>query len=552
MTDSESTEKGHTQSEIIELVIGLLRRRRWWIILPACAVALGSIVVSAFLPNRYDSEATILVVKQRVPERYVTPTSSTDMASLDAMTQDVLSRTRLAQIIDELGLYAKQRRRLAPEELIDLMRRDVSIKPVRTDERNKDSFDALKISFTAPNPHLAQEVVSRLTTLFIQQNLKIREEQATTTTKFLREQLETARASLAEQEQRLRDFKMEHLGELPQEQQGNLSILASLETQLQNVSSNLSRALQQKLYLESMLSQYQALAPGASGVAVLGSPSTTDAPTPLESAQKRLADLDSERERLLAIYTPQHPDVVRKNHEIARQRALTEKLISKLAEGAKVQKSGSATPASETRVELAKAPARESPVVAQLRSQLDANRLEIEDLKKSEQGLKASVSQYHTRLNLTPVREQQLTSILRDYDLLKQHYADLLNKEQQSQLAATLEKQQEGQQFRLVDPPSLPTLPASPKRMNINLGGAAAGLALGLALAFLREKTDSVFHGEKAVSRHFDIPLVVGIPLLVSDRERRIRASKTVLEWVAGSALAMAVLVAEFYAFKHR
>src|SRR5258708_760493 len=235
MVDSEDQ-----QSDILGNVTGLLRRRRWWIIPTACVTALATIFVSYRLPNRYDSEATILVVQQRVPERYVTPTSSTDIKSLDAMTQDVLSRTQLLAIIDELGLYPKERGRLAPEELVDLMRHDLTLKPVQN-EAHKDAVDALKIGFTADNPHRAQAVTSRLTALFIQQNLKTREDLANTTTKFLREQLGSARAKLTEQEQRLREFKMQYLGELPEQQAGNLGILSSLQSQLQNTSSNLSR-----------------------------------------------------------------------------------------------------------------------------------------------------------------------------------------------------------------------------------------------------------------------------------------------------------------------
>src|SRR5579872_1744646 len=204
MPDSDEDQSGR----MLDQALGLAWRRRWWIILTASATALGTIVFSYQLPNKYNSEATILVVQQQVPERYVTPTTTTDIKSLDAMTQDVLSRTQLLRIMDELALYPKEKRRLAPEELVELMRRDISLAPVQSDPSKKD-LDALKISFLAESPRLAQMATSRLTTLFIQQNLKTKQDMANTTTSFLRQQLEASRTKLVDQEQRLRDYKMQ-------------------------------------------------------------------------------------------------------------------------------------------------------------------------------------------------------------------------------------------------------------------------------------------------------------------------------------------------------
>ena len=185
----------------------------------------------------------------------------------------------------------------------------------------------------------------------------------------------------------------------------------------------------------------------------------------------------------------------------------------------------------------------------QLKSQLEANRLEIENLSKEEEKLKASIDQYQKRLNQTPVREQQLAGVLRNYDQLKQDYADLLNKESQSRMAADLEKRQEGQQFRMVDQPSLPTVPSSPNRIKISLGGLAGGIALGLALAFLADFRDRSFRSEKILAERFAIPLVVGVPLVLTPGEQRVRTWMRTLEWTAGSGLALVVFVAELYEF---
>ncbi len=168
-------------------------------------------------------------------------------------------------------------------------------------------------------------------------------------------------------------------------------------------------------------------------------------------------------------------------------------------------------------------------------------------MARDEKQVKAEISQYQERLNLTPVREQQLAGLLRDYDLLKQDYADLLSKETQSQLAGSLEKRQAGQQFRLIDRPSLPLAPSFPKRLPIGLGGAAAGLVLGAVLAFLADIRGGSFYSEKDLSRNFSLPLVISIPLLRTPSEERAQTWKRALEWIAGTAVFTIVLAAEFY-----
>lgn len=514
----------------------VLIKRRWSITSTAVTIALGTIAVSVQFPNRYTSEATIFAVQQRVPERYVVPNATADPSqALEAMVQEVLSRPQLLAVINELGLHMEKRRRLKPEQLIQLVRRDLTVKPL---ERmlGRGDVNAFKISFIAETPQLAQLVTQRLTTLFIEQNLKTRADQAATTTKFLHEQLEAARKDLHAQEQRLRDYKMQYLGELPEQQQGNLGILGSLQSQLDNVMASRNQAQQQRLYLESLLSEY-----GRSGKrsAPIRS-STGEIITPQQVAENELTRLQTEKKNLLAVYTSRHPEVLRKESEITVQHNMLEALkAAKLAAPEKQVTSRDDPPNSEPDI-----------VVAQLRSQVKANSLEIDNLVNKEQKLRADIETYQSRLNVIPMREQQLTSMQRDYDLLKQHYGELLKKQQESQLATDLEKRQEGQQFRLADPPNLPTVPSSPKRVKISLIGLAGGLVLGCALAFLVEFRNPSFRTEEDL-RKLELPLFVGIPYLLTPPEERSRSRKRVLEWLAASAVVSVVALAELYVYRH-
>ena len=268
-------------SETLNQVRSAVTRRRWWILLPASLTTFATLLVLSRVPNRYTSEATLLVVQQQVPQRYVLPTTTTDIReALQATTQEVLSRTRLLQMIDEFGLYTTERKRLSPEGLLELMRHDIGIEPIEGQSAQKD-VNSFKISFISNNPQLAQEVTSKLTSLFIEQNLVTREHQATTTTNFLQEQLEATKNRLSEAEEQVRSFKMQNLGELPEQQQGNLAILSGLQSQLQNTMSSLSRAQEQREYLKS-LSAYRALT--IEGDLARLKAGASDAPGPLHSS----------------------------------------------------------------------------------------------------------------------------------------------------------------------------------------------------------------------------------------------------------------------------
>ena len=491
----------------------------------------------SYVPNRYTSEATLLIVQQQVPERYVVPTTTTDINNvLGAMSGEVLSRTRLLAVIDDLHLYPRQRAQIAPETLVELMRRDIMMAPVQTTPGRR--VDAFKISFTSDSPDVAQAVTSNLTNLFIEENLKTRADQATTTTGFLHEQVESARQKLADQEQRLRDFKMQYLGELPEQQQGNLNILGGLHSQLDNVMAGLNRARQQQLYLESLLNEYRRLNRRTGAVAGSSGESM------LQIAERDLARMRSEREQLRSRYTDRYPDVLKKEEDIRRQEALVGKQKQAEAQMAAnpqaASSSSTAAPDPETNT-----------AVAQLSSQLNANRLEIENLSQSETKITAGIEGYEARLNLTPVREQQLTAMLRDYDLLKQNYTDLLNKELQSQLASNLEKRQEGQQFRLVDPPNLPMIPSSPKRVKITLGGLAAGLVFGFALAFFVDMRDRSVHSEEQLRQQLGFPMTIGIPFVRTPAEQRGASRKRALEWVAASVLLFTICLVGIQTLRH-
>ena len=533
-------------------VFGFLLRRRWWILVPLFCVSLATLAALLVIPKHYTSTATLLVVQQQVPQRYVVPNSTTDVTSaLQAMKQEILSRTQLLRMIDDFGLYPKQRKRFAPEQLVSLMLDNIDIVPINENPQHDKDFDAFRISFTTESALLAQQVTNTLTSLFINEYLRTGAEQSTNTTNFLHQQVEEKGKELQAQEERLKDFKLRFVGELPEQQQGNLGILTGLQGQLNNTTTSLNRAQQQRALLQAQLDatpRRRMVADPSIGIPVSspGSPNTGHLVTPLEAAQNELVRLQSARSALLSKgYTSQHPDMRTNQRDIARVEDTIKRLQAAAAPTEKPK-----TPPSVANAKPPVLDPGDDPAYVQLKSSLEATRLEIENLTSDEKRLKAEITQYENRINQTPVREQQQASIVRDTEVLRQQYAELQKKEQESQLATNLEKQQGGQQFRLIDPASLPTVPSSPKRVQLSLGGVAGGLALGLVLAVLMEMRDTSFHTEKDLAKHLGPPFVLGIPLLPTRKEERRRKKDSFYQWVAASAMVLLVLAAELYVLR--
>lgn len=497
-------EEDQSLSETIGGLVGLVTRRRWWIVIAAVSVTLAVVSITMRLPNRYTSEVILSVVQPQISQRYVESTAAPTTGSIiQGLTRDILSRNRLIRIADELGLYANVRQRLSTDGLAQLMQKDVQVELL--DNAGQNDFRAFKVIFTAATPQLAQAAASRIAFLFIEENLITRGDQAAKTVKFLSTELETAKAKLSEQEKRLQDFKMRNLSELPEQQQANVAILNDRRMQLQNVLAGLSRLQQQRTSLES-------------------------------SVGGRVATLESERSSLLIRFTPRHSEVIKKSKEIEEFQAVLERIRRGTPRGADLGSSAS----------------HSDPALAQWESQANSIALEADSLAREKQRLEAEIASYQNRVTVAPLAEQQLAVLLRDYELYKKEYTDLLGRQGQSQETARLEETQEGQHFRLVDQATLPLLPSSPKRLQMSLGGLGAGLAVGLALAFVIDLRTRTFHNEKEISRNFTLPLLVAVPELLTPAEERARSWKKVFESLAVSVMFLVVCAAELYVFRHQ
>src|SRR5579864_534805 len=224
-------------------------RRKWWVLVPAIVVSIAVLAVSLKLPKQYKSETLILVDPQKVPSEYVKATISGDVTDrLQTISQEILSRTRLQKIIDQFGLYKDKS--AVQEDIVEMMHKDITLDIVT--DRGRTGVGGFKISYVGSSPALAQQVTSQIASLFIEENLKVREQQAEGTDEFIESQLEKARQKLQEQEKKVQQFKGRYMGSLPEQEQTSLQLLGQFQALLQSNSDAIGRAEQQKTYLESV------------------------------------------------------------------------------------------------------------------------------------------------------------------------------------------------------------------------------------------------------------------------------------------------------------
>jgi succinoglycan biosynthesis transport protein ExoP len=526
----EDFEEKPAESLNLEQYWDLVRRRHWYFLVPLFVGWLLVWGASWFLPSVYKSATLILVEQPTMPKDYVVPNVTDDLQErVQSITQQILSRTRLLHIIDQLNLYSDERGRFTPDEIVAHMRKDIDIELVRNEDKRQ--VTAFNVSYLSRDPLVAQRVTSELTNLFISENLEVRQQASEDTTSFLESRLEEARKALAEQEEKVREFKDRHPGDLPTQIGSNLQILGGLQTQLQTEGDALNAAKQQSVYLQSLLNQYRTLQKTPrtkEGMPVAGLPAINEE---LDKLRAELADLTSH-------YTERHPDVRKLKDQVARTEKMRDQIITDLKAGANKAQTGDNTDA----VPQNEAQIGESSPMFQLQSQLRANQIEITNREQSIAALQAKINGYQAHLNQEPMVEQQLTDLSRGYDQSKANYDDLLKKKNGSEMATSMELRQKGEHFRVIDPPSLPVKPDFPNRLKFCGIGLGVGIALGLVFAGGTEYLDDRLHSEKALKALLPVAVIAELPSFTTSEEEKTERRKLWGAWVTAALVVVTIL----------
>ncbi len=469
----------------------ILKKRWWMIAIPAIILPIAAYAASYLVDPQYVSQTLVIVQQQKVPDNYVKPVIAEDLTGrLASMREQILSRSRLEPIITRFNLFAGQKATM--DERLDAMRRAIDIKPIQS--AMSRGVPGFYISFRASDARTAQAVCGEITSMFVNENLKSREQSAQGTTDFLRRQLEDAKRSLDEQDSKLAKFQQQYVGKLPGQEEPNMNMLASLNTQLDAATQALARMQQDQSYGQTILAQQarEFQTPESQRIAP-------------QAQQQELQQLLAQEADLTARYTADYPDVV----------AIKRKIADVRHEMAQAPPPSAAPTNNVQRNEPAS--------LLQLRAQVRAQELGIAQKKHDQAAIQSQIRVYQDRISSSPLVQEQYKILTRDYQTAHESYDALLKNMQQAKMATDLERQQQGEQFSVMDEPNLPDAPFSPKRPVFAAGGLALGLILGLAIVALLEYRDTAIRSDRDLWAFTKLPTLgtislIGDPVLASPK----------------------------------
>ncbi len=473
---------GHRQLKATDY-LNILKRHWLLIAIPAVLFPVIGVAATYFIAPRYLSQTLVLIEQQKVPDDYVKPVVSSDLDDrLASMQQQILSRSRLQPIVERMNLYPT----LSMADRVETAQKNILITPIHSEIAHSGGLPGFFISFQASDPRTAQAVCGEIESLFVNENIHDRTQSAEGTTDFLKGQLDDAKHSLDEQDARLADFQRKYNGKLPDEESPNLNMLTSLNTQLEAATQQLARMEQDKTYEDSMLAQQTR--------EVASDPVLQ----PVQAVQKaELDQLVAQEADMAAQYTSDYPDLIAIRRKISALRAKN------------AQQAATKTTVAVQHVE---------PVnVQQLRATIRAQEQGITEKRQEQANLQHSISIYQSRIESSPLVEEQYKEITRDDPPAQNFYDDLLAKMNQSKMATDLELRQQGQRFRVMDAPNLPDTPSFPKRPYFAGSGLLLGLTFGLGMTALLEYRDKSIRTEEDIRELLQMPTLAIISLTKAD-----------------------------------
>src|SRR5271167_402271 len=462
--------------------LALLKRRKFWFIFPAVAVVIATAVMAWRLPNIYRCEAIILVQPQKVPSSFVSSTVTTGMPDrIAAIYQQVTSPSRLKRIIDSLGLYPDIRKRDGEQDAVLVMMKAINVEQMTAMGANAPAF---RISYKGRNPAQAAQVTNQLTAMFIEENLKVREEQSYGTSDFIEGELKKVQQQLEEKDQELNEVRARYGQELPESGQFHLQEAAALGQQLHAAEEKIAQDQQQEADLQSLA--------GTTAPTV-----DLDLGTDMAGGASQAQELQTKLNSLRSRYGPNHPDV--------------RKLQAQLDEAKKNEADTQASPAAPPAARKI-----HNPVIEAQLEQLDQD---IEKQKERVAQLQSAMKQQLSSLQGIPAYREKIGMIQRDYDALQGRYRSLLDKKMAAETATSLESREKSERFVILDSAQIPERPYSPNRPIMMIGGALLGILVGMGIALGREYVDDSVRNEREAEKILGAPVLTGVPEILSVRQ---------------------------------
>jgi len=504
-------------------ILNIFWKRKEYVIAVFVVVFPLSVYLAKTLPDVYRSSTLLLITPQKLPASYINSTVTMSIQErIHTITQELLSRTSLEEIVERFDLYLLTGRESSMGERVGKVRKNIQIETPRM--RRGMSASSFRLSFESDSPEMAQQVAAALTSFFIEGNLKIREQRAKETTIFIKAETSRLRKEVEGQEARVNQYRAKYRYELPEQLPANLSRLEQVRRELESNFLRLLALEERKSNLEKQVVDEEKA--NQSLVA------TKDGGKEYLLPQwKRMESLKNQLESLLSRYSDNHPDVIGLKRELHAVEA---------EEPTQEPKSGKAV----TTV----VPRKKTPLSLVLSRKIADLDTEIKSVQSNNKILREKIVSYQVRVDNTPARSIELSKISRRYDITVSKYQDLLGKSLESELSENMEKKQKAEQFQVIDTANLPKSPVRPNRFRILLMGLVVGLGGGLGLAYLLAMIDSSFKNGNELSEYVNIPLLASIPV-ISTRGTVLQKRREQALLVLGSVVGLAagLVAVRFY-----
>lgn len=532
-----------------------LKRRKKHLTIPFLCIFVIGAAVAVLLPSVYKSATTILIEGQQIPTDFVRTTVTSFVEErIQILTQRIMSRSRLLEIVNRFDLYSELREKRTTEEIMGIMRDEIQLETISADVidtrtgRPTQATIAFTLSYQGKDPAVVQRITNVLASFYLEENLKIRERQARDTSSFLEDELNSLKVHLNDLERKIARFKEKHLSELPELMHLNIQTLTHIRRDIQQVDQDLKMLEDRKIYLQGQLETIKPHSPWISSTGeriptpeerleILKMQLTSASATlsdrypdvvklkneieelgkqvslkqDLADKGKRLAALRTDLKTLLNHHTEKYPDVISTRHKIKT----LESEIAKLSEEGNPVPVASAKP--------------DNPAYINLATQIESVTLQIEAKKREREELKRNVEDYQRRLEKTPQVEKAYLGLTRDRENSWSRYQEILKKLMEARVAEGMEQEQKAERFTIIEPAQHPEKPFKPNRLAILLISVILGIGAGVGYASVAEFMDRSVKSSDDLFAATGIPVLVSVPYIETRREIRSRRVKKII-----------------------
>lgn len=545
---------------------GIFRRQKWLFVVIFILTWLTALTVSVLLPAIYRAESTILIEEQQIPQEFVQTTITSYVEErLQVITQQIMSRPRLQEIIDRFGLYPEMQKNRTKEEIIAKLKENISLQTISADVldrrtgRPSTATIAFSLSYQGKSPDTVTKVTNRLTSLYLEENLRQREERVTNIASFLDQEREELSRFITELEEKISLFKQQHGKELPEFNSVNLQAVNRLTRDLEQNRMQLRSLTERKLYLQSQLAtidpnlqtnmlrseEGHPLLPPAEKLKALRmqlltlkarysdkhpdikktereiaeiearNPQLADVTGELVNKEKQLEKLTRELDDLRNQLGEKHPDRQRREKELQLLQTEVEKLRQQTSEAKKAEPEKQLNEAS-------------NPAYINLLTQVKSTEIELAATENAYREIKKNLADYQLRLENTPLVERDYNRMLRELEQAQQRFSDITHKLTEAQVAREMEESQQGERFKIIDPAQTPEKPFKPNRLAIALIGFVLALGLATGICALRENLDSSVKTANELAKLTGVPVLSMIPIVENQADVRRRKAYSI------------------------